>query len=158
LDELCDDRDVPYSADQMRGMILQLTHAGLLLPKRHIGPGGNDDDGRDCGYWFSLPGLGRAARSVESGRADVLNRLRRCPNGEKRRTALERDIERSIAGRGAWRGCDGGDDGTHRRMSRGDERTRYAQSGKFVVMDMLAKGWIRIHEIYTGEHFVRLTE
>jgi hypothetical protein len=32
----------------------------------------------------------------------------------------------------------------------------YAQSGKLVVMDLLAKGWIQIHGTSSGEHFVQL--
>ncbi|KAL3767380.1 hypothetical protein ACHAW5_003807 [Stephanodiscus triporus] len=163
-----------YSSDRTRDMILQLTHAGLLLPKRHVGPGGGDDDGgRRGGYWFSLPGLGRAARSIELGRADVLRRLRCRPNGERGRMELERAVERSIAGRRAWRDAgegegDGRDgDGfvasvatatTNGRTREGSKGMRYAQSGKFVVMDLLAKGWIRINETCTGEQFIRLAE
>jgi hypothetical protein len=143
-----------YSATQRRVMIQQLTRAGLLLPKRHVNPGRGDCQGHDYDqYWFSLPGLGRAAGSIERGRANVLRRLRSCPNGEKGRTALERDIERSISARRAWQ-CDAGgnDDGV---IKRGKEM-RYHQSGKFVVMDLIAKGWIRIHVTCTGEQLVRL--
>jgi len=129
----------------MKCMILQLTHAGLLLPKRN---GGCDNHN---GYWFSLPGLGKAANSIEEGRATILQRLRSCPYNEKKRTALEHDIEQSIVERRAWR----------REREEGGRKKKkplYSQSGKFVVMDMLAKGRVKIHVACTGEQFIRLAE
>jgi hypothetical protein len=80
-----------------------------------------------------------------------MQRLRSCPHNEKKRTALEHDIERSIVERRAWK-----------RESEGSGRKKkksvYSQSGKFVVMDMLAKGRVRIHVTCTGEQFVQLAE
>lgn len=126
-------------------MILQLTHAGLLLPKRGIGCDNHN------GYWFSLPGLGKAANSIEEGRANILQRLLSCPYNEKKRTALEHDIEQSIVERRAWRKESEGVGGKKKK-------SLYSQSGKFVVMDMLATGRVKIHSTCTKEQFVRLTE
>jgi hypothetical protein len=126
-------------------MILQLTHASLLLPKRDVGCDSHN------GYWFSLPGLGKAAHSIEEGRANIMQRLRSCPHNEKKRTALEHDIERSIVERRAWRRESEG-------SGRKNKKSGYSQSGKFVVMDMLAKGRVRIHVTCTGEQFVRMAE
>ena len=126
-------------------MILQLTHAGLLLPKRDVGC-----DNRN-GYWFSLPGLGKAAHSIEEGRANIIQRLRSCPHNEKKRTELEHDIERSIVERRTWRR-------ESERSGRKKKKSLYSQSGKFVVLDMLAKGRVKIHVTCIGEQFVRLAE
>jgi hypothetical protein len=126
-------------------MILQLAHASLLLPKRDVGCDSHN------GYWFSLPGLGKAANSIEEGRANIIQRLRSCPHNEKKRTALEHDIERSIVERQAWKR-------ESEESGRKKKKSGYSQSGKFVVMDMLAKGRVRIHVTCTGEQFVRMAE
>jgi hypothetical protein len=111
-----------YSSSQIGGMMLQLTRAGLLLPKWHVRPGRDDGCG---GYWFSLPGLGRAAGSIKHGRSNALRRLQSCANGKRGWTALERDIEKSIVERRAWHDDsagagrdDGRDDGNATRMTR----------------------------------------
>ncbi|KAL7554261.1 hypothetical protein ACHAWF_017687 [Thalassiosira exigua] len=120
---------IPYNLTQTKTMIRHLVEAGLLLSRRGVGPG----DGGD-GHWLSLPGLGRAARSLVEGRSGLLRRLRSSRYGERRRAALEREIDR------------------------GSGKGRLAQSGKFVVMDALARGRVGVHETCAGEQFLRLAE
>ena len=119
-----------YSISQMKEMIQQLAHAGLLMPRR--GPGGGE------GYWFSLPGLGKAAKSIVDGRNNLLRRLQSSQYKEKKRSTVEQDIGRT------------------KRQGKG--KVKLEQSGKFIVLDMLSKGWVQIHKTCTGEQFVRLVE
>ena len=134
-----------YSLKQMEQMIQQLVHASLLLPRRRCGDCADDDDG----YWFSLPGLGKAAKSIVDGRTNLLRRLQASRYKEKKRSVLEHDInERGRRQRTALNNTSGG---------KGNKNV-VEQTGKFIVLDLLSKGWIRIHETSsTGEQFVRLS-
>ena len=134
-----------YSLKQMEQMIQQLVHAGLLLPRRRCGDCADDDDG----YWFSLPGLGKAAKSIVDGRTNLLRRLQASRYKEKKRSVLEHDInERGRRQRTALNNTSGG---------KGNKNV-VEQTGKFIVLDLLSKGWIRIHETNsTREQFVRLS-
>ena len=120
---------------QMKDTTKHLVRAGVLLSRSGIGPGRG---GRE-GYWFSLPGLGKAAQSIANGRMSLLRRLRASQYKEKRRCTLTQDIDRS--------------------RPREDTKNAKKQqpSGKMVVLDLLAKGWVAIHTTCAGEQFVRLT-
>ena len=119
-------------------MIQQLVHAGLLLPRRGVGP----SNGGGGGYWVSLPGLGKAAKSIVDGRTSLLRRLKSSVYKEKKRSVLEHEIGRIKSTTAMTK----------------KKNNKLEQSGKFVVLDLLAKGWINIHNTCTGEQFVRLVE
>jgi len=122
-----------FTASQMKHMIKHLARAGLLLPRRGVGPGGGE------GYWFSLPGLGKAAGSIVDGRASLLRRLRSSKYKEKKRAVLEHEIGRV-------------------KRNDGARKNRVEQAGKFVVLDLLAKGWVSVHATCVGDQFIRLAE
>ena len=126
-----------HSLSQMKEMIQQLVHAGLLLPRRGVGPSNGGG-----GYWVSLPGLGKAAKSIVDGRTSLLRRLKSSQYKEKKRSVLEHEIGRIKS--------------TTAMTEK--NKNKLEQSGKFVVLDLLAKGWISIHNACTGEQFVRLVE
>mmetsp|Transcript_28202 Transcript_28202/g.59576 ORF Transcript_28202/g.59576 Transcript_28202/m.59576 type:complete len:440 (+) Transcript_28202:73-1392(+) len=127
-----------HTLSQMKEMIQQFVHAGLLLPRRGVGPSGGLQ-----GYWFSLPGLGRAAKSIVDGRSNLLRRLQSSRYKEKKRSVLEHEIGRI----------------KHPSTTTTNaKKSKIEQSGKFVVLDLLAKGWVSIHTTCTGEQFVRLTD
>jgi hypothetical protein len=119
-----------WTVIQMNDMVKELSHAGLLLPKRGLGLKGGE------GYWFSLPGLGKAAKSIADGRLSVLRRIQSSKFKEKKRSTLEQEIGRPDS-----------------KMKDGNT---YIQSGKFLVLDLLAKGFVYIHNTCTGDQFVRI--
>lgn len=112
--------------NQFNNMVKELTDAGLLLPRRGIGPNGGE------GYWFSLPGLGKAAKSIADGRLSILRRIQSSKFKEKKRVVLEHEIGQPK------------DNGS------------CVQAGKCMVLDLLAKGVVVIHETCTGDHFIRI--
>jgi hypothetical protein len=119
-----------WTVIQMNDMIKELSHAGLLLPKRGLGLNGGE------GYWFSLPGLGKAAKSIADGRLSILRRIQSSKFKEMKRSSLEQEIGRPDS-----------------KMKDGNT---YIQSGKFLVLDLLAKGIVYIHNTCTGDQFVRI--
>ena len=121
-----------HSLKQMEEMIQQLVHAGVLMPRRGVGPGGGE------GYWFSLPGLGKAAKSIVDGRTNLLRRLQSSLHKEKKRSTVEFEIGRI--------------------KSSSSNKNKLEQAGKFVVLDMLAKGLVDVHKTCTDEQFIRLVE
>ena len=120
-----------YSQRQLEDMIQQLVHTGILMPRRGAASGGG-------GYWFSLPGLGKTSKSIVDGRMNLMKRVQSSQYKEKKRSVLEQEIGR-IKQKGG------------KRAGGGTEL-----SGKFVVLDLLAKGLVHIHTTSTGEQFVRL--
>lgn len=127
----------PYSMSQMKEMLQQLVHAGILLPRRGVGPSGGGE-----GYWFSLPGLGKAAKSIVDGRSNLLRRLQSSRYKQKKRSVLEHEI-------GRIKLLQGGTMATKKK--------NLEQAGKFVLLDMLAL--YRVEMIDTacnGEQFIRL--
>ena len=139
-----------YTMTQMKGMIQQLEHAGLLLPRRGVGAtaaGGGD------GYWFSLPGIGKASKSIVDGRTNLLRRLKSSYYKEKKRSVLEQEIGR--VKRQDHPTSSSSSSGT--TTSSGTKR-KLEQSGKFVVLDLLAKGWVSVHKTSTGDQRIRLVE
>ena len=125
----CDATNKKWNVDEMNNMVKELTDAGLLLPRRGLGPNGGQ------GYWFSLPGLGKAAKSIADGRLSILRRIQGSKFKEKKRVALEQEIGRPK-----------------------DNSSYYVQAGKYMVLDLLAKGIVLIHETCTGDHFVRIKQ
>ena len=96
----------------------------------------------DPKYRVSLPGLGKAAKSIVDGRLSILRRIQSSKFKEKKRSTLEQDI--------------GKPDGTNDELGQRNDDNAMMQSGKFLVQDLLAKGAVYIHETCTGEHFVRI--
>ena len=119
----------------MEEMIQQLVHAGVLMPRRGVGPSGGE------GYWFSLPGLGKAAKSIVDCRTNLLRRLQSSLHKEKKRSTLEFEIGRIKSS-----------------STTKTNKNKLEQAGKFVVLDMLAKGLVDVHKTCTGEQFIRLVE
>jgi len=124
-----------HSLKQMEEMIQQLVHAGVLMPRRGVGP----SSGGGEGYWFSLPGLGKAAKSIVDGRTNLLRRLQSSLHKEKKRSTLEFEIGRI-------------------KSSSTTNKNKLEQAGKFVVLEMLAKGLVGVHKTCTGEQLIRLVE
>ena len=137
LDACYETLDHQQSLHQMKEMIQQLLHAGLLLPRQIISSGGGG------GYWFSLPGLGKAAKSIVHGRTNLIRRLQCTQYKEKKRCTLEYEIGRNIS--------------TSSSLKK-KKKNELQQSGKFVVLDSLAKRWVEVHTTCTGDQFIRLVE
>ena len=128
-----DDSERRFTTSEMNKIIRELVDSGLLLPRRGLGLNGGE------GYWFSLPGLGRAAKSIADGRLSILRRIQSSPLKEKKRSSLEQTIAKF--NKTDWSG------------KKKDYNTNM-QSGKFQVLDLLAKGFVYIHETCTGEQYV----
>jgi hypothetical protein len=133
-----------WSVNRMKELINEFTLAGLFLPRRGLG------GSRMEGYWFSLPGLGNASKSIADGRVTMLRKLRSCKYQEKKRPILERE-------HGQFK--DGSDDSLGLATSSwgsSKKKTCIQQSGKFVVLDLLAKGLVVLKKTSSGEHFITL--
>lgn len=135
LDDFYNNVNHLHSLKQMEEMIQQLVHAGVLMPRRGVGP----SSGGGEGYWFSLPGLGKAAKSIVDGRTNLLRRLQSSLHKEKKRSTLEFEIGRI-------------------KSTSTTNKNKLEQAGKFVVLDMLAKGLVDVHKTCTGEQFIRMVE
>jgi len=133
LDDFYNNVNHLHSLKQMEEMIQQLVHAGVLMPRRGVGPSGGE------GYWFSLPGLGKAAKSIVDGRTNLLRRLQSSLHKEKKQSTLEFEIGRI-------------------KSSSTTNKNKLEQAGKFVVLEMLAKGLVDVHKTCAGEQFIRLAE
>ena len=94
------------------------------------------------GYWFSLPGLGSTSKSIADGRVAILRKLRSCKYQEKKRSILEREC-------GHFKE-DGSDGATSKK------KACIQQSGRFLVLDLLAKGLVLLKKTSSGEHFISL--
>ena len=131
-----------WSVDRMSKLVHELTLAGLFLPRRGLG------GSRMEGYWFSLPGLGKVSKSIADGRVSILRKLKSCKYQEKKRAILERE-------HGLFR--DGSEDSSKTSSLGTMKKTRsMQQSGKFVVLDLLAKGLVVLKTTSAGEHFIAL--
>ena len=139
LDDFYNNVNNLHSLKQMEEMIQQLVHAGVLMPRRGVGP----STGGGEGYWFSLPGLGKAAKSIVDGRTNLLRRLQSSLHKEKKRSTLEFEIGRIKSSS---------------TTTTTTNKNKLEQAGKFVVLDMLAKGLVDVHKTCTGEQFIRLAE
>lgn len=133
-----------WTVDQMNKLIHELTCAGLLLPRRGV-------SSRMDGYWFSLPGLGNAAKSIADGRVAILRKLRSCKYQEKKRLALEREYGEVFKD-----GSNGNDNSNSAIESK--KKNCIQQSGKFLVLDLLAKGLVILKTTSSGEHFIGLSK
>ena len=125
-----------WSVDRMTKVIHELTLAGLFLPRRGLG------GSRMEGYWFSLPGLGSTSKSIADGRVAILRKLRSCKYQEKKRSILEREC-------GHFK-----EDGSDGAASK--KKACIHQSGRFLVLDLLAKGLVLLKKTSSGEHFISL--
>ena len=70
-----------------------LVALGLLLPRRASSASTRQSD---RSYWFTLPGLGQASKSIADGRRRVLNKIRRSNYGEIKRSVLEAGMMPSL--------------------------------------------------------------
>ena len=131
-----------WSVDRMKEMMHELTLAGLFLPRRGIG------GSRMEGYWFSLHGLGNASKSIADGRCHVLRKLRSCKYQEQKRAILEREHGQFKDG--------SGDSALTGSWGTSKKKTCIQQSGRFVVLDLLAKGFVILKKTSSGEHFICL--
>ena len=127
---------------QMNEMIQQALHAGLLLPRQTIASTSTSGGGGG-GYWFSLPGLGKAAKSIVTGRTNLMRRIQSTQYKEKKRCTLEYEIGRNKST-------------STLSSSSSKKKNEIQQSGKFIVLDTLAKRWVEVHTTCTGDQFIRL--
>lgn len=133
-----------WSVEGMERIIHVLTMAGLFLPRRGLGGSGMD------GYWFYLPGMGNASKSIAYGRVTMLRKLKSCKYQEKKRTILESE-------HGVFKdGSNISDDLDNSWGSAKKNRAAMQQSGKFLVLDLLAKGLVVLKQTSSGEHFIGL--
>ena len=79
----------------------------------------------------------------------MLRKLRSCKYQEKKRSILERE-------HGQFK--DGSDDALADSGSWGvsKKRTCMQQSGRFLVLDLLAKGLVELKKTSSGDHFITL--
>lgn len=122
-----------WTVTDMNEMIKELVHSGILLPRRASTLNSGE------GYYFSLPGLGRAAKSIVDGRLYVLRRIQASKFKEKKRSAIEQDVGRPIQNEDLVK-----------------SGNTYVQTIKFLVLDLLARGVVYTHETCAGEQFVRI--
>eukprot|EP00986_Skeletonema_menzelii_P000384 scaffold111_cov142-Skeletonema_menzelii.AAC.7 len=131
-----------WSVDRMTKVIHELTLAGLFLPRRGLGVSGME------GYWFSLPGLGSTSKSIADGRVAILRKLRSCKYQEKKRSILEREHGQFKDGSDSTLADDS--------WAASKKKTCIQQSGRFLVLDLLAKGLVVLKKTSSGEHFISL--
>ena len=137
-----------WSVEGMEKIIHELTMAGLFLPRRGLGGSGGMD-----GYWFYLPGMGNASKSIANGRVAMLRKLKSCKYQEKKRTILESEHGVFKDGSSSSSISDALD------SSWGSAKKKNAaiqQSGKFLVLDLLARGLVILKQTSSGEHFIGL--
>jgi hypothetical protein len=118
-----------WTVGEMNSMVKDLILCGLLLPRRGLSLNGGE------GYWFSLPGFGKSAKSIADGRLSILRRIQSSKFKEKKRSTLEQEVGRSTVKK---------------------DKNVYVQSGKFLVLDLLSKSLVYIQETCTGDQFVRI--
>jgi hypothetical protein len=137
-----------WSVEGMEKIIHVLTMAGLFLPRRGLGGSGGMD-----GYWFYLPGMGNASKSIANGRVAMLRKLKSCKYQEKKRTILE--SEHGVFKDGSSSG--GISDALDNSWgSAKKNKVAIQQSGKFLVLDLLARGLVTLKQTSSGEHFIGL--
>jgi hypothetical protein len=117
-----------WTVGEMNSMVKDLILCGLLLPRRGLSLNGGE------GYWFSLPGLGKSAKSIADGRLSILRRIQSSKFKEKKRSTLEHEVGRSVK----------------------KDKNVYVQAGKFLVLDLLSKNLVYIQETCTSDQFVRI--
>lgn len=146
-----------WNVDRMTKVIHELTLAGLFLPRRGLGATGGS---RMEGYWFSLPGLGSTSKSITDGRVAMLRKLRSCKYQEKKRSILEREHGQFKDGSSDDDDALVADSSSSSSSSWGSvskkKRTCMQQSGRFLVLDLLAKGLVELKKTSSGDHFISL--
>ncbi len=135
-----------WSVEGMERIIHVLTMAGLFLPRRGLGGSGMD------GYWFYLPGMGNASKSIANGRVAMLRKLKSCKYQEKKRTILE--SEHGVFKDGSSSSISDALDTSWGSAKK--NKAAIQQSGKFLVLDLLARGLVTLKQTSSGEHFIGL--
>lgn len=136
-----------WSVEGMERIIHELTMAGLFLPRRGLGGSGGMD-----GYWFYLPGMGNASKSIANGRVVMLRKLKSCKYQEKKRTILE--SEHGVFKDGSSSSISDALDNSWGSAKK--KKVAIQQSGKFLVLDLLARGLVILKQTSSGEHFIGL--
>ena len=136
-----------WSVEGMEKIIHVLTMAGLFLPRRGLGGSGMD------GYWFYLPGMGNASKSIANGRVAMLRKLKSCKYQEKKRTILESEHGVFKDGSSSSSISDALDNSWG---SAKKNKAAIQQSGKFLVLDLLGKRLVTLKQTSSGEHFIGL--
>lgn len=124
---------------------------GLLLPRRASSASTRLSD---RSYWFTLPGLGQASKSIADGRQRVLNKIRRSNYGEIKRSVLEAGMMPSSrrGGPGKSLVID-----SHTLDQQGSNTIDVAMPASFCIRDLLSRGQITVHETPAGQ-FVRVSQ
>ena len=124
-----------------------LVGIGLLLPRRASSASTRLSD---RSYWFTLPGLGKASKSIAESRCRVLNKIRRSNYGEIKRSVLEAGMMPS-----SRKFEPGKSLVAHNLDQQGSNSVELAMPAAFCIRDLLSRGQITIHETPAGQ-FVRV--
>jgi len=156
---LLDDDDTSTAASGLRlpapcrdlsKLIHHLIGIGLLLPRN---AGSTSVRQSDTSYWFTLPCMGVAAKSIADGRKRVLVKLKRSNYGEVRRAALEvgtlPSSKRAGASQSLVRSDGAGGGGS------GGSGGGIGMPAAFHIRDLLSRGEVRIRDTPAGQ-FIRI--
>ena len=137
---LLEHNDLPTLCRDVSLVVDHLVGTGLLLPRNNASSSSSDRT-----YWFTLPGLGPAARAIADGRRRILSKVQRSNYGEIKRSVLEVGAVPSS-----------------KRVGAGQSLVR--QSGTdvvempaaFCIRDLLSRGQITLRGTPAGQ-FVRVS-
>lgn len=133
-------KDLPAQCRDASLVVDHLVGIGLLLPRNNASSSSSDRT-----YWFTLPGLGPAARAIADGRRRILSKVQRSNYGEIKRSVLEVGAVPSS-----------------RRVGAGQSLVRQGGAdvvempAAFCIRDLLSRGQITIRETPAGQ-FVRVS-
>ena len=131
-----------------------LVGIGLLLPRRASSASTRPSD---RSYWFTLPGLGVASKSIANGRQRVLNKIRRSYYGEMKRSVLEAGMMPPSRRFEPGKSLVAYPADSHKLDQKGSSTIDVAMPAAFCIRDLLSRGQIIIHETPAGQ-FVRAGE
>ena len=129
-----------------------LVGLGLLLPRRASSASTRQSD---RSYWFTLPGLGQASKSIADGRRRVLNKIRRSYYGEIKRSVLEAGMMPSLRRFEPGKSLVAYPTDSLKLDQQGSNTIDVAMPAAFCIRDLLSRGQITIHETPAGQ-FVRV--
>lgn len=129
-----------------------LVGIGLLLPRRASSASTRPSD---RSYWFTLPGLGKASKSIADGRQRVLNKIQRSNYGEMKRSVLEAGMMPSSRRFEPGKSLVAYPTDSHKLDQQGSSTIEVSMPAAFCIRDLLSRGQIAIHETPAGQ-FVRV--
>ena len=129
-----------------------LVGIGLLLPRRASSASTRPSD---RSYWFTLPGIGKASKSIADGRQRVLNKIRRSNYGEIKRSVLEAGMMPPSRRFEPGKSLVAHPTDSHKLDQQGSSTIDVAMPAAFCIRDLLSRGQITIHETPAGQ-FVRV--